>query len=445
MDMTTKQSSWWMKPAIAAGLTVLISAGCGMDGGKQAQTELQPKGQQEEKPKVEEPVTLTVWGPTASLWEELYVAPMKKKFPHITLVEVKNAAGSKLPELIAAGNPPDIIQGAPNFIYEIMNNGLQYDMTSLIAKNKFDIGKINPIAVQTLQGYTGSKEIFGLPITLNNGALYYNKDIFNKFAIPFPKDGMTWNDAIDLGKQIDNKNGDATYRGLMIQLGSHITYNQLSLPFVDRNKEVSLVNTSQWQSYFNLLKEMHATGKWTSADLAGKEIEYFINQKRIGMISITNILSLMKDAMAAGLDWDMVSMPTVAERPNTGFTFNGPVHYISSTSKHKEQAFAVISHFLSDEVQMLRSKAGEPSVLTNPEILAAYGTNLPHLKGKNVTAIVPKNIAPVSASISKYDSIASGELQLRLREVIVGNKDVNTALREADENINKKIQAEKAK
>lgn len=420
-------------------LGTMLVAGCSQNG-KQPDKVEEPAASLST-----EPVTITIWRPTASLWEDLYVAPMKKKYPHITLVEVKDAPGSRLPELIASGNVPDIIQGGPDFIFNMIDLGLQYDMTSLIKNYKFDTNKINPIAMQTLKGYAGREGIYGLPITLNNGALYYNKDIFNKFAAPFPKDGMTWNETIELAKRIEGKNDGKAYRGLMIQLHSHIAYNSLSLPFVDRTKDVSMVNTDQWQSLFNLLKSIHSLSTWTMDDLNWKETQFFLKDKTVAMMSITNILSLMPQAMAEGLDWDMVSMPTFPQAPNTGFTFNGPVHYITSSSKHKEQAFAVVSHFLSEEVQLLRSKAGEPPVLTNPDILAAYGSNLTQLQGKNVKAILPKKIAPVSPSISKYDSIAASELMIRMKDVIVNQKDVNTALREADENINKKIQAEKAK
>lgn len=420
-------------------LGTILLAGCSKSG-KQPEAPIEPSNTINT-----EPVTIKIWRPTASLWDDLYVAPMKKKFPHITLEQIKDEPGSRLPELIAAGNIPDIIQHGPGFIYDIIDSGLHYDMTPLIKSYKFDLGNINPVALETLKGYTEGNEVYGLPITLNNGALYYNKDIFNKFAVPFPKDGMTWNEVLELAKRIEGKNDGQTYRGLMIQLHSHIAYNSLSLPFVDRKKDMAMVHTDQWQSLFNLMKSIHNIGAWKMEDLGNKEIQYFLKDKTVAMVSITNILGLMKDAMSEGLDWDMVSMPTFPQAPNTGFTFNGPVHFITSTSKHKEQAFAVVSHFLSDEVQMLRSKAGEPTVLTNPDVQAAYGTNLPHLKGKNVTAILPKKIAPVSPSISKYDAIAASEMVARLKDVIVNDKDVNTALREADENINKKIQEQKAK
>jgi len=37
-----------------------------------------------------------------------------------------------------------------------------------------------------LKVYFEKDIIYGLPITLNNTSIYYSKDIFDKFAVPYP-------------------------------------------------------------------------------------------------------------------------------------------------------------------------------------------------------------------------------------------------------------------
>ncbi|MDF2713343.1 MAG: hypothetical protein K0R28_268, partial [Paenibacillus sp.] len=53
--------------------------------------------------------------------------------------------------------------------------------------------------------------------------------------------------------------------------------------------------------------------------------------------------------------------------------------------------------------------------------------------------------APSPNSITKYDALAGTEMVKKFKEVAFNGKDINTALREAEEIINKKIDEEKAK
>jgi ABC-type glycerol-3-phosphate transport system substrate-binding protein len=63
------------------------------------------------------------------------------------------------------------------FAYDLMT-----DITPLVKQTATDLNQ-----VASDDGW-----LVGIPFTQQFSALYYNKDIFDKFGVSYPKDGMTW-------------------------------------------------------------------------------------------------------------------------------------------------------------------------------------------------------------------------------------------------------------
>jgi hypothetical protein len=73
-----------------------------------------------------------------------------------------------------------------------------------------------------------------------------------------------------------------------------------------------------------------------------------------------------------------------------------------------------------------------------------FGSNLKALKGKNIQAVFATQ-PTVNLQESEYDSLVSGAATKSFKEVISSNKDVNTALREAQDAAVQAIQQELSK
>ncbi|MBD2865038.1 ABC transporter substrate-binding protein [Paenibacillus oceani] len=427
------------KIALLSGcLAIAVTAGaCGK------QTPQNESGANPEKPvKTDEPITIKVFNPynyADNLWNDLWVAPMKKKFPNMNLVYIKNEKGSSLPELVASGNTPDLIQGpGAKFTFDLEKLGLLYDISPLIKSQKFDVSRIDPMAMEGLKVYFEKEKIYGLPITMNNTSIYYNKDIFDKFAVPYPKDGMSIDETYELAKRMTRLDNGVQYRGFEFAANIQIQYNQLSLPLV--KNDAAAFNTDGWKSWFNSMARFYQLEGMQG--LKSNATDAFLKEKTLAMYSATNMMSTLG---TSNLNWDMVTMPTFPQAPKKGLQVFGPVLYVSSTSKHKQEAFAILSHFLSDEVQLQRARGGEPPVLKNADIKKQFGADRDYLKGKNVGAFLANDIAPSPESVSKYDLIAAQEVEAAFRNVINAKTDVNTAFRTAEENTNKKIAEEQRK
>jgi multiple sugar transport system substrate-binding protein len=148
----------------------------------------------------------------------------------------------------------------------------------------------------------------------------------------------------------------------------------------------------------------------------------------------------------SGMNWDLAPFPEwkglEGVQPQVY-----PYHlYIASSSKHKEQAFEIIEYLLSDEFQLEKSKkALFVSLLNNETVRSAFGQDAPMYKGKNLDAMIPRKLASPSPQ-SKYQSAATSRMATNVvQDVVLKGKDLNTALREAEEAIAKQIEEDKNK
>lgn len=396
-----------------------------------------------------EPVTLTIFNSSMGdeLMQSAIINPIQTKYPFITMKVVKKEKGSYIEDLIAAGTVPDIIMGDSSGDIPVYSElKVLHDMTPLVKKLDFNLSSIDPAVMDEVRAYTGDARLLALPRGHNVAVLYYNKDIFDKFGVPYPKDGMTWQEAIELSRKVTRVDGGIQYRGLDFSEHILIPNNQLSLPVVDAATMKAAVNTEKWKRLFEGLKQVYAIDGATPqpADYGGRASTLFLKDKNLAMFASTLMFGALPDAMKNGLNWDVATLPSFQEAPGRTIQMFAPFLGISETSKHKDQAFMAIAHILSEEVQVAEARLGRPSVLSTERVKKEYGLENDLLKGKNKDAIIKNKFAVARPSITKYDPAAFNIVRSKFKEVVLNNKDINTALREAEEAINKDLEQKKA-
>jgi multiple sugar transport system substrate-binding protein len=157
---------------------------------------------------------------------------------------------------------------------------------------------------------------------------------------------------------------------------------------------------------------------------------------------IGELEQLTKDGKVP-FQWDIVSYPSFQDNPGKSAASNFHLMLLSATSAHKEQAFDVMALAASKEVQLDESKNGRVSVLKGQEYEKTFGSNLASLKGKNVPSIF-MTVPTLNPSPTLYDTKVTGPIDRAFKSVVSENKDINTALREAQEAAEKAIQEAKA-
>jgi multiple sugar transport system substrate-binding protein len=430
-------------PSLAIGLTSVLLSGCG--SGSQETSAVDTPA-----PKVQEPVTIKVASVNGWFTDEQfkqYVAdPVKKKFPHISVEMIpyiygessaSNPTLTNLTKIVASGVIPDIVVTSSLTASDLINLGLEYDMDALIKKHKLDLGMFESGIIDAVRmASSDGKKLTMLPYERNFSVIYYNKGIFDKFAVAYPPDGMTWDETRELARKLTKEEGGVQYRGLEPNLVFRAA-SALSLGFVDPATKKPTVNNDSWKRVFTTLKSIYDIPGNSGFQLAGTATNAFTKNRSLAMYAgLSGDLEAL--GSAADLNWDMATYPSFDKNKLISFNFDAHVMAVTAGSKHLDEAFNVVASLLSKEVQTLMSQNGSLPVLKDEAVIKAFGTNLPYLKGKHVEAIFKTTPAkPPAATI--YDADAKTILNQTMQSVAKGEMDVNTALRTAEEKIDQLV------
>lgn len=425
-------------------VTSILFSGCNQGGTAALDNSGQQNNEAESKSK--EPIKLLFYTAQNSNYakEENFQSEVgqfiTEKFPHITVEHIHKAKGTDYPELIAAGTIPDIIlESSTNVNPRIMSNGLHYDMSELVKKHKFDLNRIDPVLLQVIRNW-GDGKLYGLPFMGSNLMLFYNKDIFDRFGVPYPKDGVTWDEIHDIAQKLSRTDNGANYVGLRYNSPLVFKYNQRSLGFMDTKSDKAAVNTEAWQQLFANFKKIYdipANASSISGSFGGgtSAMNIDVTEKLITMYQ-TN----------PNLNWDVISAPVFKDAPKVGFQPNFYSMYITEQSKNKDAAFEVIAHLLSDEVQTKLSKRALVTPLVNKNIQTVFGQEIEWLKERNTQAVFynkyasPAPIRDVGLTFVDVAGVPGNTFDAMLKN----GTDINTALRQAEESIEKSITDAKA-
>jgi hypothetical protein len=152
------------------------------------------------------------------LYEEFdrFIAqPVARKYPAIRIRKlVKPITEKTHNEFKKNGIVPDVILTTSSALLDLKPLGYLSDIGPLLATSGFDLGRLELNAVESVKVASGQEVLVGIPFIRQFNALYYNKDIFNKFNVPYPNDGMTWREAAALAARVTNKDGETQFRGL---------------------------------------------------------------------------------------------------------------------------------------------------------------------------------------------------------------------------------------
>jgi multiple sugar transport system substrate-binding protein len=436
---------------LISGLLLFFLASCaGQEGVKQAQdasgTGENPVKQAEPKA---DPVHLGFYQFSGSITDEefqtLVVNPVKKKYPNITLELIRSGKGTTPEELVAAGNMPDIIFTGSSGALTISQLSAGQDLNSLIKKANMDVGKFDPTAMQAIRLYSDKKQTLAVPFSINFSALYYNKDIFDKFAVPYPSDGMTWDQAIEVARKVTREVDGVSYKGLEFDSGiggAKRMGEQLESPLVNPKTLKAALNTDGWKKALNTMLQIKSIPGNINKK---KPIPSFEQDREVAMMAGLGARLGEINALAIQgkpINYDLATMPVFTEKPHNAFGMSLFLLMLSSTGKHQEQAFQVIQLLTDNDVQTMLNKQGRLTSLKDAKLKDSFGEEMFSFKGKNKQAVFKVVPAPQLA-YTLYDKITNNELNAAVNQMLDKGVDVNTALRQAEEKANQAIEAQK--
>lgn len=439
-------SKKWLYGSLLAALVFSLSA-CGKSSNDVKEVEKPPENNTSktaEPVKPSEPVELVIFsntGDSPETFDKVHGNILKQKFPNYTFKYIQNKAGQTLPELLAAKQRIDLIYQNISYFFELGSSGdLLYDMTELVKLKKVDLNKFEPTLIDGIRNSGGGK-LYGLPVNSVGFALYYNKDIFDKFGVPYPKDGMYWDELIELAKKLTRKEGDKQYLGYASDLFS-IMNNPLSIPLIDpKTDKPTFLQEEGWKQLFNtIVLQPSADQAYKDRTAALKALPYrleFTNTQELAMFSfISKFAQAVPDTLAK-VNWDMVALPTFRDNPGVGTQTTPEMFGVTKMANNKEVAMEVIHYLTSVEAQTQYSKNSLMPVISDPEVKKAFGTGS-QFKNIHWSSVYYNKPAPITPR-TNYQLTVEGILRKQVVDVVLGKTDLNTALRMASEEAEKAI------
>lgn len=428
----------------ALALLVGLTAACGQGSTNGSGAE-QPRAKEEAPP---QPVTLKLyagWKITDEDYEQIFFKPLRAKYPHIKLEVITASGNVNIKNMVAAGEVPDMIITGVEGMQSVLDLGVALDLREQIRLQSFDMNRLDPSIQQTIKSFGKNGEIVALPYGMNYNALYYNKSLFDRFGVAYPKDGMTWDEVIELGKKVTRNDAGIQYRGLassnIVRVASPFALNRFD-PVTGKAN----INTEEWKRAFQTYQAIVSIPGNTNEKKNADELNAFLYDKTISMYPFIGLFHRMAEAVKGGLDWDLATYPQYPDKKGLYGEADAYFLLISQNSKHQKEAFQVISAVLSDDAQLDSAKKGSSvPPLAKKEITDQFGTESQVLKGKNVQAIFKHRPVPYHNKPSKYDAIADAQLNSAGLQLFGNTKDINTIIRETEEAINNKVAAEAGK
>lgn len=344
-----------------------------------------PKKEEEQKVDTAKQGTLTIWGvfDDSAIWQPI-IKEFNKTYPNIKVIySKKNYADyeASLIDAIASGSGPDILNLHNDWLPKHKSK-LEPANKDVISADAFQEAFI-PVA---FDDFVDDGKVYGVPITSDSLALYYNQDLFQAASIY--QEPKTWNDVLAYSKLLTKKvAGDPSslstggiafgaadnvarandiLLALMLQTGTTMsskdhrtfTFNQF---YKDQTGTPQYPGTNAlnfYTAFANPTKDAYA---W-NADM-GNSVDAFAQGKVAMMVGYSYSAPVIEKANPS-LNYKIVALPQLKGAPETITLANYWGWSVSKASGNKDVAWQFL-RFLSTNVnaQQYIVATGRPSAL----------------------------------------------------------------------------------
>jgi multiple sugar transport system substrate-binding protein len=339
---------------------------------------------------------LTVWA-----WDQTIkdvAAGFEKKYPNVKINLVNAGTGDKqytaLQNAVAAGSGvPDVAQIEYYAVLQFalaksLANISGYGATSL--KSDFTPGPWNAV--------TPNGGVYGLPLDSGPMALFYNKEVFDKYGITVP---ATWTEYVDAARKLHKANpkvyltgdtGDAGFTTSMIwQAGGK--------PYAVDGTNVTINFADAGSSKFATTWQPMITEKLV-ASIPPWSDQWF---KALGDGTIASLPTgawmpgnLASGAAAASGKWRVAPMPQWDAGGNASAENGGSSLGVLDKSANKPLAYAFVKYASVEEGKDIRIKGGAfPSTTADLTSQTFLDTPFPYFAGQKANEIFAKSAQAV--------------------------------------------------
>lgn len=292
-------------------------------------------------------------------------------------------------EVIKGPDAPDLIFLRVYQLREYIDEGLLVQLDHLMTSNQFDITSFAPIVREGLLEQ-GNGNYYVLTPSFNTEALFYNKSIFDRMNVPYPTDGMTWEEIFNLARLLTHEEDGEMVYGLEFDYGD-MSYQFFRFasqagrsPYNVENNRLELSDSfwgNLWNQIIELYKEKAIAPEidWDTPSKYGPydPKRFIIGKAAMSITSTYTIVTLSNFIDGDGyrnynidhfnkFEWDVVSVPIMPEAPDVGGRISyGELIGISSYSHQTELAWQYLSFIHSEKVAKSLMNFNRPMHITS--------------------------------------------------------------------------------
>ncbi|MDF2085579.1 MULTISPECIES: ABC transporter substrate-binding protein [Bacillus] len=258
----------------------------------------------------------------------------------------------KLAASFGAKNPPDVM-----YMWNFPSYYKSLEPLDELAKKDPDM-KLDDF-YQGLFNYSSiDGKLYGMPAGFTTRVIYYNKKLFDKANIPYPKDGWTWDEFVDTAKKLTDASNKQYGFALRPEpdtydLQGFIWSNGSSFVSEDGKQIKGHMNSPEtievMKSFQSMLKDK------TAVLVGGKNQQSGDDIFKAGKLAMWESgiwpLEGFKDAK---IDFGTVEPPAFKGKPVKGLVGTSAVS-IAKDAKHKELAWEFVKFYSSPEAIKMRT------------------------------------------------------------------------------------------
>lgn len=379
--------------------------------------------------------------------EQAAIKAFMEKYPNIQVAYEPipgDDSNQKILASIASGNAPDVFLMDSVVLPQFIDNEAVLDMGPYAKKdptfNK-DVWFKNVYDI----GVRGDK-IYDLPRGFTPLVVYYNKEVFDKSGVPYPKEGWTWNNFLETAKKLTKAGAD----GKTEQYGfTADPYFYKSVPFVWQNGGDVLskdgktakgylngaATVEAYQFYTDLVTK-HKVSPSPSVKKAFGDLFFQTGKIAMNISGHWTLLGLNDTAKAGKFNIDklgVVGLPKNKEKVSVMYEAGWAA---SASTKHPQEAYQLAKFMAESEVgQKARIQSGL-------ELSAVKKVSEEYAKDKPLEQVFVNEVQyarqPWGSIHPKWDTIQK-EIDKAIEQIIVNNTPVQKAFDDAVPKIDKII------
>ena len=267
------------------------------------------------------------------------LADFEKENPDIKVrfLHIPQNYFQKIHLLYASNTPPDVIF--------VNNLNLPIYANAGVLEPIGDWADKSVFYDKALSSLSWNNKLYAVPRDISTLVIYYNKDLFDKFGLKYPRKDWDFKEFINISEQIKKHNVFAIsfeenhffFLPYLMSEGGGIVSDDLSKIIIDEPQSQNGLNF-----YADLRKKYHVAPK--AEESASATMAQLFLQEKLAM-HLSGRWLVPKYREDAKFNWDVVTFPRGSVGSITPLDASGWA--VSKNSKHKQEAYKLINYLSS--------------------------------------------------------------------------------------------------